>query len=89
LVAVTFRKRVIPHPRQQNPRLRLKQKEITKLPTTKKERNQYEKQSLLINGKSRMEMLTRNGNVLFKRRQYWAALQQKRATLLFLLATKC
>lgn len=64
-------------------RLRLKQEEITKLPTTKKERKQYEKQTKLINGESRIELLTRSRYVLFKRSENWTASQQKRATLLF------
>lgn len=64
-------------------RLRLKQEEIAKLPTTRKERNEYEKQTKLINGESRIEILTRSRYVLFKRTQNWTASQQKRATLLF------
>ena len=64
-------------------RLRLKQEEITKLPTTKKERKEYEKQTRLINGESRIEILTRSRYVLFKRPQDWTASQQKRANLLF------
>lgn len=63
--------------------LRLKQEEIAKLPATKKERRQYEKQTKLINGESRIEMLTRSRYVLFKRQENWTASQQKRATLLF------
>src|SRR5207249_856040 len=50
-------------------RLRLKQEEISKLPATKKERKEYEKQSRLINGESRIEMLTRSRYVLFKNEQ--------------------
>lgn len=64
-------------------RLRLKQEEIAKLPTTKKERREYEKQTKLINGESRIEILTRSRYVLFKRTENWAASQQKRASLLF------
>jgi len=64
-------------------RLRLKQEEIGKLPTTKKERKEYEKQTKLINGESRIEMLTRSRYVLFKRPENWTASQEKRATLLF------
>jgi transposase len=64
-------------------RLRLKQEEITKLPSIKKERKEYEKQTRLINGESRVEMLTRSRYVLFKRPQAWTASQQKRANLLF------
>ncbi|MGH2563788.1 MAG: ISL3 family transposase [Ginsengibacter sp.] len=64
-------------------RLRLKQEEITKLPTTKKERREYEKQTKLINGESRIKMLTRSRYVLFKRTENWTASQQKRASLLF------
>lgn len=64
-------------------RLRLKQQEIAQLPTTKKERREYEKQTKLINGESRIEMLTRSRYVLFKRTENWTASQQKRATLLF------
>jgi transposase len=64
-------------------RLRLKQEEIAKLPTTKKERREYEKQTKLINGESRIEILTRSRYILFKRTENWTASQQKRATLLF------
>lgn len=64
-------------------RLRLKQEEIAKLPTTKKERREYEKQTRLINGESRIELLTRSRYVLFKRRENWTISQQKRAVLLF------
>lgn len=64
-------------------RLRLKQEEIANLPTTKKERREYEKTTRLINGESRIEMLTRSRYVLFKRQENWNASQQKRATLLF------
>ena len=64
-------------------RLRLKQEEIGKLPTPKKERKEYEKQTKLINGESRIEMLTRSRYVLFKRPENWTASQEKRATLLF------
>lgn len=64
-------------------RLRLKQEEIAKLPTTKKERKEYEKQTRLINGESRIELLTRSRYVLFKRPADWTASQQRRANLLF------
>lgn len=64
-------------------RLRLKQEEIAKLPTTKKERREYEKQTKLTNGESRIELLTRSRYVLFKRTENWTASQQKRASLLF------
>jgi transposase len=64
-------------------RLRLKQEEIAKLPTTKKERRVYEKQTKLINGESRIELLTRSRYVLFKRTENWTASQQNRASLLF------
>lgn len=67
----------------QSLRLRLKQEEIAKLPSTKKERRQYEKQTKLINGESRIELLTRSRYVLFKRTENWTASQQKRANLLF------
>lgn len=64
-------------------RLRLKQEEIARLPATKKERRQYEKQTRLINGESRIEMLTRSRYILFKRQENWTPSQQKRASLLF------
>lgn len=67
----------------QTVRLRLKQEEIAKLPTTKKERREYEKQTKLINGESRIELLTRSRYVLFKRTENWTVSQQKRAILLF------
>lgn len=64
-------------------RLRLKQEEIAKLPTDKKERKAYEKQTKLINGESPIEMLTRSRYVLFKRSENWTDSQKKRASLLF------
>jgi transposase len=64
-------------------RLRCKQEELSKIPTTKKERKQYEKATKLINGESRIEMLTRSRYVLFKREENRTASQQKRAALLF------
>ena len=64
-------------------RLRIKQEEIARLPTTKKERREYEKQTKLINGESRIELLTRSRYVLFKRTSNWTASQQKRANHLF------
>jgi transposase len=64
-------------------RLRLKQEEISRLPATKKERREYEKQTRLINGESRIEMLTRSRYLLFKRQENWTISQQKRAALLF------
>ena len=67
----------------QTVRLRLKQEEIAKLPTTKKERKEYEKHTKLINGESRIELLTRSRYVLFKRTENWTVSQQKRAILLF------
>lgn len=67
----------------QTHRLRLKQEEIAKLPTTKKERKVYEKQTRLINGESRIEMLTRSRYLLFKKPAKWNTAQQKRAVLLF------
>lgn len=67
----------------QTHRLRLKQEETTKLPATKKERKEYEKQTKLINGESRIEMLARSRYLLFKRPDKWNASQQKRAGLLF------
>ena len=50
----------------QSLRLRLKQQQIAKLPATKKEWREYEKQTKLINGESRIELLTRIRYVLFK-----------------------
>lgn len=67
----------------QSLRLRLKQEEIANLPATKKERKLYEKQPRLINGESRVEILTRSRYILFKRPENWSPSQQKRATLLF------
>lgn len=64
-------------------RLRCKQEELSKIPATKKERKQYEKATKLINGESRIEMLTRSRYVLFKKEENWTASQQKRAALLF------
>lgn len=64
-------------------RLRLKQEEIALLPTTKKERREYEKQTRLINGESRIELLTRSRYILFKQSKDWTVSQQRRARLLF------
>ncbi len=64
-------------------RMRLKQAEIAKVPATKKERRIYEKETKLINGESRIEMLTRSRYVLFKSEENWSVNQQKRAALLF------
>lgn len=64
-------------------RLRLRQEEIAKLPSAKKERKQYEKQTKLMNGESRIEMLTRSRYLLFKHAGHWTQSQQKRANLLF------
>lgn len=64
-------------------RLRLKQEEIAKQPTTKKQRKMYEKQTRLPNGESRIEMLTRSRYLLFKQPESWTVSQQKRAALLF------
>ena len=64
-------------------RLRMKQEELSALPTTKKERRLYEKQTRLINGESRIEMLTRSRYLLFKLQSNWTVSQQKRANLLF------
>lgn len=64
-------------------RLRLKQEELNQLPTTKKERRAYEKTTRLINGETRIEILTRSRYILFKRHGDWTASQQKRAALLF------
>lgn len=64
-------------------RLRSKQEELAKLPATKKERREYEKQTRLINGESRIELLTRSRYILFKRPEDWTVSQQKRANLLF------
>lgn len=64
-------------------RLRLKQEELARLPATKKERRQYEQATKLINGESRIEILTRSRYLLFKREENWTTSQQKRAALLF------
>ena len=64
-------------------RVRLKQEELSALPTTLKERKKVEKETRLINGETRIEMLTRSRYLLFKMRDKWAPSQQKRAPLLF------
>lgn len=64
-------------------RIRLKQEELSALPVTVKERKQVEKQTRLINGETRIEMLTRSRYLLFKLRNKWTPSQQKRAPLLF------
>lgn len=64
-------------------RTRLKQEELSALPTTLKERKKVEKETRLINGETRIEMLTRSRYLLFKMQDQWTASQQKRASLLF------
>jgi len=67
----------------QSLRVRLKQEELSKLQPTKKERRDYEKNTPLLNGESRIEMLTRSRYLLFKRKEDWTAGQNRRALLLF------
>lgn len=67
----------------QSLRIRCKQEELSKIPVTKKERREYEKATKLINGESRIEMLTRSRYLLFKKEEDWTVSQQKRAALLF------
>jgi transposase len=67
----------------QSLRVRLKQQELAKLPAAKQERKAYEKSTRLVNGESRIEMLTRSRYLLFKREEDWTAGQKKRAMLLF------
>ena len=64
-------------------RIRLKQEELSSLPTTVKERKQVEKETRLINGETKIEMLTRSRYLLFKMRGKWTPSQQKRSSLLF------
>jgi len=64
-------------------RIRLKQEELSALPVTTKERKQVEKETRLINGETKIEMLTRSRYLLFKMRDKWTTSQQKRASLLF------
>ena len=64
-------------------RVRLKQEELSALPTSVKERKKIEKETRLINGETRIEMLTRSRYLLFKLRNKWTPSQQKRAPLLF------
>lgn len=64
-------------------RTRLKQEELSALPLTTKERKQVEKETRLINGETRIEMLTRSRYLLFKMQDKWTPSQQKRASLLF------
>lgn len=64
-------------------RIRLKQEELSTLPLTAKERKQVEKETRLINGETRIEMLTRSRYLLFKIQDKWTPSQQKRASLLF------
>lgn len=64
-------------------RVRLKQEELSALPTTMKERKQVEKETRLINGETRIEMLARSRYLLFKMQDKWTPSQQKRASLLF------
>ena len=67
----------------QSVRIRLKQEELSALPATVKERKQKKKETRLINGETKIEMLTRSRYLLFKMREKWTPSQQKRATLLF------
>ncbi len=62
-------------------RLRLKQEELSKIPSTKKERRGCEEATRLINGESRIEMLTRSRYLLFKKEENRTVPQQKRASL--------
>ncbi len=64
-------------------RIRMKQEELSALPVTIKERKQVEKETRLINGETRIEMLTRSRYLLFKMEDKWTPSQQKRASLLF------
>ncbi|MEK7224387.1 MAG: transposase, partial [Bacteroidota bacterium] len=64
-------------------RVRMKQEELSALPVKTKERKQVEKKTRLINGETRIEMLTRSRYLLFKLRNKWTDSQQKRASLLF------
>ncbi len=64
-------------------RIRIKQEELSALPVTVKERKQVEKEARLINGETRIEMLTRSRYLLFKMSDKWTPSQQKRASLLF------
>lgn len=64
-------------------RIRLKQEELSAWPTTSKERKQVEKETRLINGETKIEMLTRSRYLLFKMRGKWTPSQQKRSALLF------
>lgn len=64
-------------------RVRIKQEELSALPPTVKERKQVEKETRLINGETRIEMLARSRYLLFKMKDKWTPSQQKRATLLF------
>lgn len=64
-------------------RLRLKQEELGALPISKKQRREVEQATKLINGETRIEMLTRSRYLLFKRQANWTHSQQKRAQLLF------
>ena len=67
----------------QDIRIRLKHEELAKIPPIKKERKAYEKETKLINGESRIEMLTKSRYLLFKKTETWTASQEKRAVLLF------
>jgi len=64
-------------------RVRLKQQELSTLPTSVKERQKVEKDTRLINGETKIEMLTRSRYLLFKMKAKWTPSQQKRASLLF------
>jgi transposase len=67
----------------QSLRIRIKQEEIAKIPLIKKERKLYEKKTKLINGESRIEMLTRSRYLLFKEESKWSESQKRRAPILF------
>lgn len=67
----------------QTMRLRLKQEELSALPLSKRQRREVELATKLINGETRIEMLTRSRYLLFKRQANWTHTQQKRAQLLF------
>ena len=67
----------------QDVRIRIKHEELSQIPATKKERKAYEKATKLINGESRIELLTHSRYLLFKKEENWTASQQKRSVLLF------
>lgn len=67
----------------QDIRIRYKHEEIAKMPKKKKERELYEQNTMVENGETRRELLSKSRYLLYKRKYEWSQSQQNRAQLLF------